>query len=86
MGSSAARSLGPLIRQWQERGDFLRLKVLELLLVKGWANREVAGFLGVSEQQVANYWFAAVKKLTEHIRNAGLPGDVFPELQGPPPA
>jgi RNA polymerase sigma-70 factor (ECF subfamily) len=82
---AVVRCLGPLIRQWQERGDFVRLKVLELLLVKGWANRDVAGFLGVSEQQVANYRFAAVKKLTEHIRDAGLPGDVFPELQGPPP-
>ena len=25
--------------------------------------------------------FAAVKKLTEQIRDAGLPADVFPELQ-----
>jgi RNA polymerase sigma-70 factor (ECF subfamily) len=74
------RSLGAMIRQWQEKGDFVRLKVIELLFVKGWANRDVAAFLGVSEQQVANYRFAAVKKLTEHIRDAGLPADVFPEL------
>lgn len=76
------RCLGAMVRQWQERGDFVRLKVMELLLVKGWANRDVAAFLGVSEQQVANYRFAAVKKLTEHIRAAGLPPEVFPELQG----
>ena len=37
--------------------------------------------LGVSEQQVANYRFAAVKKLSEQIRAAGLPVDVFPELK-----
>jgi RNA polymerase sigma-70 factor (ECF subfamily) len=78
---AVARCLAPLLRQWQERGDFQRIKVLELLLVKGWANRDVAAFLGISEQQVANYRFAAVKKLTEHIRDAGLPPDVFPELQ-----
>jgi len=77
---AVARCLGQMIRQWQQKGDLLRLQVLELLLVKGWANREVAAFLKVSEQQVANYRFAAVKKLTEHIRDAGLPGDVFPEL------
>ena len=77
------RCLGQLLRQWQEREDFTRLKVLELLWVKGWANREVASFLGVSEQQVANYRFAAVKKLTEHIRDAGLSADVFPELNAP---
>jgi len=75
------RCLGSIIRQWQDRGDYVRLKVLELLLVKGWANRDVASHLGITEQQVANYRFAAVKKLTEKIRLAGLPADVFPELQ-----
>jgi RNA polymerase sigma-70 factor (ECF subfamily) len=82
---AVTRCLGQMLRQWQERGDFLRLKVLELLLVKGWANREVAGFLAISEQQVANYRFAAVKKLTEQIRDAGLPADVFPELKADTP-
>ncbi|HLN30421.1 MAG TPA: RNA polymerase sigma factor [Gemmataceae bacterium] len=76
-----ARCLGVMIGQWKEKGDFIRLKVLELLLVKGWANRDVAAFLKITEQQVANYRFAAVKKLTEYIREAGLPADVFPELQ-----
>jgi RNA polymerase sigma-70 factor (ECF subfamily) len=75
------RCLSGIIRQWQERGEFVRLKVLELLLVKGWANRDTAAFLGLAEQQVANYRFAAVKKLTEQIRAAGLPSDVFPELR-----
>ena len=42
---------------------------------------QCAIFLDVTEQQVANYRFAAVKKLTEQIRDAGLPADVFPELQ-----
>lgn len=77
---AVGRCLSQMVRQWQEKADFLRLKVLELLLVKGWANREVAAFLKIGEQQVANYRFAAVKKLTEHVREAGLPGDVFPEL------
>ena len=75
------RCLGQMIRQWKERGDFTRLKVLELLWVKGWANRDVAAFLAISEQQVANIRFAAVKKLSEQIRTVGLPADVFPELQ-----
>jgi RNA polymerase sigma-70 factor (ECF subfamily) len=75
------RALTTMIQQWRERGDYLRLKVLELLFVRGWANRDVAAFLKISEQQVANYRFAAVKKLTELVRSAGLPPDVFPELQ-----
>ena len=79
--AAITRCLGQILRGWQERGDYLRLKVVELLWVKGWANRDVAAFLKVSEQQVANYRFAAVKKLSEQIRDAGLSADVFPELQ-----
>jgi RNA polymerase sigma-70 factor (ECF subfamily) len=82
-GEAIVSCLGTIIRQWQDRGDYVRLKVLELLLVKGWANRDVATHLSITEQQVANYRFAAVKKLTEKIRSAGLPADVFPELQTP---
>jgi RNA polymerase sigma-70 factor (ECF subfamily) len=78
---AVVRCLGAIIKQWQDKEEFVRLKVLELLLVKGWANRDVAAYLKVSEQQVANYRFAAVKKLTEQIREAGLPSEVFPELQ-----
>jgi RNA polymerase sigma-70 factor (ECF subfamily) len=74
------RCLGQMLRDWRERGEWTRLKVIELLWVKGWANRDVAAFLGVGEQQVAYYRFAAVMKLGEHIRDAGLSADVFPEL------
>ena len=75
------RCLGQILRGWQEKGDYVRLKVMELLWVKGMANRDVAEMLDVSEQQVANYRFAAVKKLTETVQAAGLPSEVFPELQ-----
>jgi RNA polymerase sigma-70 factor (ECF subfamily) len=78
---AVARCLGQLLQTWRERGDYLRVKVLELLLVKGWANRDVAAFLKIGEQQVANYRFAAVKKLSDSIRDAGLPADVFPQLR-----
>jgi RNA polymerase sigma-70 factor, ECF subfamily len=83
--SALSRCLGNMINQWRDRGDYVRVKVLELLMVKGWANRDVAAFLKISEQQVANYRFAAVKKLTESVRAAGLPVDVFPELQDQQP-
>jgi len=76
-----ARGLSQLIGNWQRQGEFVRIKVLELLFVKGWPNRDVAAFLGVSEQQVANIRFAAVKKIGEHVRSSGLPAAVFPELQ-----
>ena len=78
------RCLGQILVAWREKGDYQRLKVLELIWVKGMPNRDVAALLKISEQQVANYRFAAVKKLTEHVRAAGLSADVFPELQGSP--
>ena len=83
--AAIVRCLGQMVRSWQERGEWTRLKVLELLWVKGWANRDVAAFLKIGEQQVANYRFAAVKKLTELVRDAGLSADVFPNLQGEEP-
>ena len=76
-----AHGLGSLLEEWREQGEFVRVKVLELLFVRGWSNRDVAAFLKVSEQQVANIRFAAVKKVSENVREAGLPADVFPELQ-----
>jgi RNA polymerase sigma-70 factor (ECF subfamily) len=77
---AVARGLREIIRGFQQKSDYKRIQVLELLFVKGWPNWQVAEFLGVSEQQVANYRFAAVKKLTEAMRAAGLPADIFPEL------
>lgn len=77
---AVAGCLGDLIGEWIEKGDFPRVQVLELLFVKGWGNKDVAGHLGLSEQQIANIRFAAVKKLSDRIRAKGLPVQVFPEL------
>ena len=77
---AVAQSLGRMIRGWREKGEYFRIQVLELLFVKGWANKDVAKFLGISEQQVANYRFAAVQKLAKQMKDAGLSPDVFPEL------
>ncbi len=76
-----ARAVGQLLEQWRTQGEYVRIKVLELLFVKGMANRDVAAFLQVSEQHVANVRFAAVKKISETVRGSGLPADIFPELQ-----
>ncbi len=79
------RCLGQMLHGWMQKGDYIRVQVLELLFVKGMANRDVAAKLDVGEQQVANYRFAALRKLSEMIREAGLPTDVFPELAELPP-
>ena len=74
------RALRELTEQYRLKGDHIRIMVLELLFVKSWPNWQVAEFLKVSEQQVANYRHAAVKKLTQAMRVADLSTDVFPEL------
>jgi RNA polymerase sigma-70 factor (ECF subfamily) len=43
--AAITRCLGQLIANWREKGDWNRLMVLELLWVRGWANRDVAAFL-----------------------------------------
>jgi RNA polymerase sigma-70 factor (ECF subfamily) len=54
----------------------------ELLFVRGWANKEVAEELGLSEQQVANYKFDFIARLQTLIKRQELSQDVFPELFG----
>src|SRR5262245_32820298 len=50
-----AEVLTEQVERMRERGDWEKLKCLELLCVRGWANKEVAGELRISEQAVANY-------------------------------
>lgn len=78
-----SRALKQMLRQWWDKGEFVRIQVLELLFVKAWPNREIAKHLQINEQQVANYRFAAVRKLGEQMRGAGLSPDIFPELNEP---
>jgi RNA polymerase sigma-70 factor (ECF subfamily) len=74
-----ADALGQLVREWLARGDYDRLRCLELLIVKGWANKDVAKFLGLTEQAVASYKFQTVSRLKEMARRAGLSLDEFGE-------
>lgn len=52
-----------LIQSWFSRGEFERLKCVELLFVLGWSNKDVATKLGLSEQVVANHKSFVVQKL-----------------------
>ena len=65
-------ALGQLVREWLARCDYDRLRCLELLIVKGWANKDVAKYLGLTEQAVASYKFQTVGRLKEMARRAGL--------------
>ncbi|GIW87895.1 MAG: DNA-directed RNA polymerase sigma-70 factor [Isosphaeraceae bacterium] len=68
-------ALGRILSEWKARGDYDRIRCLELLLVKGWANKDVAQFLGMTEQAVASHKFQAIARLKEMARKAGMSVD-----------
>jgi len=67
-----ARCLAQQIETWRKGDDLERLKCLELLLVRGLANKEVAAQLGIGEQAVANHKQFLVGKLREAATAARL--------------
>lgn len=75
-----AAALAQHIDRWRARGDYEKIKCVELLFVRGWANKDVALNLGISEQAVANHKFDFLAKLKAAVRAQGLSEDVFPEL------
>jgi RNA polymerase sigma-70 factor (ECF subfamily) len=57
--------LGQLIQEWLDTGQLERLECIELLLVLGWRNKDVATELGISEQDVANHKSFVLRKLKD---------------------
>jgi len=49
------QALEDQISKWRQKGDYQKLKCLEMLIVLGMSNKETAQSLELSEQQVANY-------------------------------
>ena len=78
--SALTAALRQQIEHWQRRGQWQKMMCVELLFVRGWANKEVAADLEISEQTVANYKFEFLARLRATIQKQGLPEDVFPEL------
>jgi RNA polymerase sigma-70 factor (ECF subfamily) len=68
------------INHWREKGDWQKVKCMELLFVRGAANKEVATALGITEQQVANFKFDFLDRLRKLVKQQRLNEDVFPEL------
>jgi RNA polymerase sigma-70 factor (ECF subfamily) len=64
-----------LVGEWSARSDYNRLRCMELLIVSGWANKEVAEYLHITEQAVASYKFQTIARLKEMARRAGLAVD-----------
>ena len=68
------------VERWKERGDWTKLKCIELLVVRGWANKDVAEELGISEQQVANFKFDFLARMRSLLQKQEVSEEVFPEL------
>ncbi len=71
------------IARWRERGDWTKMKCLELLFARGMANNHVAGLLDLTEQQVANYKSDFLARIRTLVKRQNLNEDVFPELYEP---
>lgn len=75
-----ADALENQIRKWQQRGDWTKLKCIELLFVSGAGNKEAAELLGITEQQVANFKFDFLARTKSLVGRQNLNEEVFPEL------
>ncbi|HEY1066175.1 MAG TPA: sigma-70 family RNA polymerase sigma factor [Pirellulales bacterium] len=64
-------SLSEHLQRLRTREDWEKLKVIELLVVRGWANKYVAETLGVSEQKVANLKHEFLTKLRTAVAQGG---------------
>ena len=57
--------LKDLIADFKSNGAWERLQCVELIFVLGWANKDVATRLHITEQAVANHKFFVVSKLKD---------------------
>jgi len=68
------------VDRWKEKGDWTKLKCIELLVVEGLPNKEVAERLEITEQQVANFKFDFLARTKMLLKRQDLSEEVFPEL------
>ncbi|HMP77999.1 MAG TPA: RNA polymerase sigma factor [Pirellulaceae bacterium] len=78
--AALVQSLRDQVDKWRERGDWTKLKCVELLVVKGMPNKEVAEILQITEQQVANFKFDFLARTRALVQRQDLSQDIFPEL------
>jgi RNA polymerase sigma-70 factor, ECF subfamily len=75
-----AAAIREQVDRWRSRGEYWKICCVELLFVRGWANKDVANELKISEQQVANQKFDFLARLRTLLERQKLSADVFPEL------
>jgi RNA polymerase sigma-70 factor (ECF subfamily) len=75
-----AEALQQQVQHWQQKNDWLKLKCIELLMVRGSSNKDVAAKLEISEQKVASFKFDFLNRIRLLVKRQGLNEEVFPEL------
>ena len=68
------------IERWKSSDGWIKLRVIELLFVRGLGNKDVAERMELTEQQVANYKSDFQIRLRSIVRRMSLDESVFPEL------
>ena len=77
---AVAQGMREQVDKWRQKGDWQKIKCMELLFWRGMANKDVASELQITEQQVANFKFDFLARLRTLVRKQRLNEDVFPEL------
>lgn len=78
--NAVREAISEQIGRWKSGDGWTKLKALELLFVRGLANKGVAEELKLTEQQVANYKSDFQIRLRSIIKRMSLDEGVFPEL------
>ena len=78
--NALAAVLRQLTDRYKERNEWHKLSCVELLLVRGIGNKQVAEQLNLTQQDVANIKFDFLARMRKAIKRLDLPDDVFPEL------
>jgi RNA polymerase sigma-70 factor, ECF subfamily len=68
------------VARWIEKGNWIKLQCIELLIVRGWSNKKTAQALNLSEQQVANYKFDFVASMKNAIKKLNVASEAIAEL------
>ncbi len=79
-GNVINQAIAEQIDRWKQGGQWNKLKAIELIFVRGLANKKVAEMLGQSEQQIANFKSDFQIRMKSIIRRQDLDDGVFPEL------
>jgi RNA polymerase sigma-70 factor (ECF subfamily) len=74
--SALAQAMHEQLGRVIHRGDWTKLRCLELLFVREQSNKQIAAQLGLSEQAVANYKSDFLERLRALVRQQNLPAGI----------